>query len=588
VSFSRGVSPDELGDLLRTIGADAGRDGEPLGAQPAAELERWPHVRLFPLAYDQLRLADDPLFERGGEPGGATRAGRLWVGLAAAALATNADAGPSGADAHEVARAISTHQREQSYDKVIVGYLLQLGRELKHGQGADSAGLETQLSDLLRELKPETLARLLQVSGDTADRRELLANLTQSMPVSAVLELLQAAASASQQTISHSLIRILAKLSAHAEAGAPSIRSDADEAMRETVRQLLDGWTLTDPNPTSYTRMLEHLSRPVGMAGAPAEATESEAPRIVKISLEIGSYGEAVWRATDEMIENGMVSDLLALIEDGTVSPLIAEAFWFHLATPASVRRLLSNESKEPEAVDRIIAKMGLSAAEPMLDALEGADARAIRRRLLTRLGRLGPGIGPLVVDRLTNAPWFVQRNMLALLGSMPEWPPRFSPTPYATHPDARVRREALKMMLRSPELRDEAIVAGLADEDEQHVRMALAAAIERCPPPAVARLMILLNDRTRSAELRALGIRVLGGIRTDAIRNWLLERTLAQRRWFRRRRLSAKSPELLSALAVLARTWQGDPRAAEAIRLATASTDPEIRAAISHPAGSA
>lgn len=581
VRFSRGITQEELSDLLRTIGTGGGRNGEPLGAQAPADLERWPHVMLLPLAYDQLRLADDPLYERGGEAGTGTRAGRLWIGLAAAALATQDGGPPSDADAREVALAISKHRGEESYDKVIVGYLLQLGREIRHGDAGEVAGLQSQLSDLLRELKPETLARLLEASGDSAERRELLASLTQSMPVSAVLELLQAAATASQQTISHSLLRILAKLSAQAESGSMVIREDADQAMRDTVRQLLDGWTLTDPNPAAYTRMLEDLSRPSAVAGAPEDADASESSRIVKISLEIGSYGEAVWQATDQMVEDGMIGDLLALIEDRTVSPLIAEAFWFHLGTPDSVRRLLSNESKEPEAVDRIIGKMGLSAAEPMLDALEGAEARAIRRRLLTRLGRLGPAIGPMVVERLKNSPWFVQRNMLALLGSMVEWPPRFSPAPYAAHSDARVRREALKIMLRMPEFRDEAIVSGLADDDDQHVRMVLASAVERCPPAAVPRLMTLLNDRERDADLRSLGIRVLGRIRTDAIRDWLLGRTLAQRRWFRRHRLTPKSPELLSSLSVLARSWHSDPHAVEAIRLAASSADPEIRAAI-------
>ena len=109
---------------------------------------------------------------------------------------------------------------------------------------------------------------------------------------------------------------------------------------------------------------------------------------------------------------------------------------------------------------------------------------------------------------------------------------------------------------------------------------MALAAISESCPPSAVPRLMTLLNDRNREAEVRALGIRALAGLSTPSVRSWLLEHAITKGGWFRRRRLAARSPEMLAIVSVLASRWRDDPKAADVLRMAEASADPEIRAA--------
>ncbi|HSE67731.1 MAG TPA: hypothetical protein VLB12_12145, partial [Gemmatimonadales bacterium] len=150
----------------------------------------------------------------------------------------------------------------------------------------------------------------------------------------------------------------------------------------------------------------------------------------------------------------------------------------------------------------------------------------------------------------------------------------------YAANPDPRVRREALKLMLRVPNYRDEAIGATFADDDEQVIRLGLSAAVEGCPAPAVPRLMTLLRARAHDVELRALGIRVLGTVRTPATRDWLVDHALTKKKLFRGRRLMPKSPEVLAIIAALARGWREDKHVAEVLRLAQASGDAQIRAA--------
>jgi hypothetical protein len=136
--------------------------------------------------------------------------------------------------------------------------------------------------------------------------------------------------------------------------------------------------------------------------------------------------------------------------------------------------------------------------------------------------------------------------------------------------------------MLRIPGQRDEAILIGLGDDDDANLRLGLSAALDGCPTAAVQRLIVLLNDRRLSHEIRALCIRVLGTIRTPATRDWLLAHALTKGGWFRRRRLLPRSPELIAVIGALVRGFGSDPNAQLVLRLATESNDPAIRKAAS------
>jgi hypothetical protein len=574
-----GIEANELSEVLTILGPESLASARPLGLRPAEELNRYAHVKLVPMAFDQLAIADDsspPL-----QPGG--RGQELWLSLAAAAL-IGTGAGGDGdetLDPAVVAREINRRPENASYDRVIVTYLLELGRELKVAEGATAALLRNRVAVLLGELKPEVLNRLLESGADLPQRRQLLLDTAPVLPVRAVLDLLNAASASKQQTISHSLLRILGKLAQNVEADGP-VKLRAEGAIRDVVQQLVSGWTLEDPNPGGYTAVLDQLSRAAHGTERRDQDDPTEALRVVQLALELGFTGDAMWRAMDEMIERLQTTHLIELLDRppaGTLGPVV-EACWSHLATPHCVRRLLLHEQQDPQGIDRLLTRMGMAAAEPMLEALEVADARAVRRRLLTRLSALGHAIGPLIVPRLASAPWFVQRNMLALLGTFTELPAGFTPVAYADNADGRVRREAIKMMLRHPDLREDGIGRALADEDDQVLRMGLAAVSESCPPSAVSRLMTLLNDRERDPEVRALGIRALTGLRTASVRSWLLSHAVTKPGWFRRARLAARSPELLAILVVLVARWREDPAVAPVLRLAEASSDPDIRAA--------
>ena len=189
--------------------------------------------------------------------------------------------------------------------------------------------------------------------------------------------------------------------------------------------------------------------------------------------------------------------------------------------------------------------------------------------------------MGEVAVARLPTAPWYLQRNILVLIGRLGSWPQGFSPLSYAAHIDPRIRREGIKLLLESSGHVGEGILMGLRDDDDGIVVLALNAALESCPPEAIPDVEALAMDLRRPSEVRVPTLRILARSRTPEALKVLLAQARHRRSWFRRR-LAPKSPELLAALAGLANYWRDDPRAMEVLSHALQHSDPEIRAAAS------
>jgi len=582
VTFRRGVEAGEMASVLMTLAVDAERSGQPLGLGAPERLRAWTCVQLHPLTYERLELVDDgaAASERG------ARAAQLWVGLARAALTAHAgDDRATPTEPAVIARAIDEHPRTDAaaYDQVIVGYLLQIADELKTAGSADAVALRRRTSRLIRALKPETLQRLVEMGGDFVQRRQFVYDATDGMAVDAVLDIVQAAADSSHQTISHSLVRMLSKLAAHAEAGAAEVRPQADAALRDQVRRLLEGWTLADPNPGAYGAALQRMARAAPEGGAPADGAHSTEPdRIVAMALEVDAVNAHVLAAADRVVREGRLGHLLDALADVPEAQGAAPEVWARLATADVVRQLAMQEPVDFKTLERLVPRVGLPAAPPLLDALAAAEARGVRRGLLAQLVKMGAEIAPVVISRLEDPRWYVTRNMLALLEDLSPLPPGFSAAAYLRHQDARVRWQAVKVQVKLPAGRDDALALGLQDSDPRTLRLALglAVALQSCPEGAVPALAGRAIDRALPPDVRTLAVRALGYARAPAALAVLLRLTSAGRTLFGREKLPPKSAELLAALAGLASGWQRDPRALAVLRRAAVSRDPDIRAA--------
>jgi hypothetical protein len=589
ITFRRGVEQGEVADALRTLAIEAERTGQPLGLGDRDRLAAWPHVQLHPLTYERLELTDQD-----GPPAreGDARAAQLWVGLARAALATAPeDTRPMPTEPAVIAQAIDEHSKAEAtgYDQVIVGYLLQIAAELKTAGSAEAAALRRRTGRLIRTLKPETLRRLVGMGGDFAQRRQFVSDAADGMAVDAVLDILKAAAETSHETISHSLVRLLSKLAAHAEAGAAPVRPQADAALREQVQRLLAGWTLADPNPGAYGEALQRMARAAPAAAPRRDHHATEPDRLVAMALEVGTLGPRLHAAVDRVVGEGRLAQLLDALEGGVADTAAAATVRAQIATAAAVQQIVAREPIDFKLLERLVPLVGTAAAPPLLDALAAAESRGARRGLLAQLAKMGAEIGPLVVARLDDGRWYVTRNLLGLLEELGAPPAGFSAAPYMRHADARVRWQAVKLQLKLPAERDDALITGLRDQDPRTLRLALslAVALQAFPDAAVPLLVNRATDRTLAGDLRALAVRGLGCTRASAALETLLQITAGGRTLFGREKLAVKSPELLVALSALASGWSHDLRARARLAIAASSADSEIRHAAQPPAGS-
>lgn len=211
--------------------------------------------------------------------------------------------------------------------------------------------------------------------------------------------------------------------------------------------------------------------------------------------------------------------------------------------------------------VDQLAQALGPHAAEPLLDTLIASESRQVRRALIDRLVRMGAWVRPLLQARIADERWYVQRNMLYIAAELPGAPLAVDAT-LRQHADARVRREALRVLFRHTEERTRAICTALADEDPKMKRLALNAVVEGgTPEAAVPQLVSLISDDELDEELRIGAIRALGIQGGRVALDALLKLTVVRRRSIIAFvAQSTASAEVLAAVAALG-AFRADPR---------------------------
>jgi hypothetical protein len=577
VQLMRGATLEEVEDVLTALSEDPLKGDGPIGRR-LDKVGPWDHVRLRGMGFDKFALQkSDGSVPAATEGSAADR--DAWVALARLALSTGpGDEAPDDADPLVVAQAIGQKAGEVAYDRVVLGYLSKVAEEMSGRKSAGEDQLGQRLSRMIEAMDPDTLRRLLETGADLAGRRKFALNASQILAADAVMEVVQAAAQATNQTISHNLLRLLHKLAHHAQDGTVEVRVEADRALRNNVARLIGDWELADPNPTRYTAMLEGMVRSspddpgvIGESGCDPEI-------IVKMALELGCVGPAVYTAADVLLDRKELGRIAQLLETMPYTAA-SEGLWHHVATPDRLEAELQAIPMNHDAVAILVKRIGAGAADSLLDRLASAEDRSTRATILKQLTALGPSVGSMAVARLADAPWYVQRNILVLIGRLGQWPDQFTPMSYAGNPDARIRREAIKLLLESPGHTTDAILLGLRDTDDAIATMAATTALDSCPPAALPLLERITVDPERSPDLRAITLRILARTRAPEALRLLLALAMTRRLWLARG-LAPKSPLLLSALAALASHWGEDPSATEALSLARQHADPEIRAA--------
>jgi hypothetical protein len=320
---------------------------------------------------------------------------------------------------------------------------------------------------------------------------------------------------------------------------------------------------------------------------APGDGT-CEPERLVEMALEIGAAGPTLWRAVDRMIKGDGVARLVELLE-GAPHRDTADAVLHRLWNQGALRKLLAVERVDLVVVERFVKLVGSESAPVLLEAADQTNDAKARERLYELVAQFGAQAVSPTARRLAEASKdggraAAQRDLLVLLGRIlaPDapLPVEVDLRRFLRHTESQVRREAVKLLLRSPK-RDEALIAGLADADGRIVYLALTAAHERCTSEGLSLIRGRVERGELDAPLRALGIRAVATVRSPDTLRWLIGRAVTKSKVFGRVRLLPPTQETLAALTAIGSGWRNDPEAAQVIALAARSKVPEVRAAV-------
>jgi len=585
MSVTPGVQAAEFAEALRRLSADAERDGPiDLGSQAQAN---WPHLILHPLAFDGLTLRDDASSADSQQSDAPARRD-LWAELARAAVQVE-NVGDDTRDREKidpavVARSIEEHAVDERYDGAIVTFLIEIAHELTTASPEKVQELQQRVQSLISSLKSETLRRLLQAGTPVERRGQFMRDVAHGMAIDAVLDIVKAASDDDHQTISHGLLRMLSKMATHARQGSDLARPHADHAFREQVLRLLDDWDLDDPNPAPYGRTLHRVATAKTDGSDAGQSIDAAvALRVVQMSLETNTFPPLAEDALDDVIRTGQLSGVFELLSSTPPeSAAVSDAMLLRLTRPETLKTMLGQDRVDMAGLDALLPRLSAEAHGPLLDAIGSSPNRAVRRRLLDRLAQTQVDIAPLVIERLADERWFVQRNMLMLLERSGRIPEGFSPHRWTQHPDARVRLEAVRLQMAMPLERNIGIRASLHDVDSRVMRLGLAAIQQDRSADLVGRLIEIAGDTALEQEIRSLAVTAMGRDRDEAVLRVLLRLTDGGRSFFGRLRLPLKSAVLLASVRALSEVWPDDARAARVLAVAARSSDPEIRQAAS------
>lgn len=577
VRFVPGVSRDELDGFVAALAESLQRGGEPLGARRSGDAAAWPHLIVSPLAFEQLALLDESGAVAPGA-GGASRAAQLWGALAQAALADGLMGGGGEVyHPHELARSIERKIGTPQFDDHLSEFLLQAVGVSDGRVAASEPVLRTQVSQLVEALSEPALEQLLQMGGDRERRDAFLSGASETLGAHAVLDLVRVAAEQDGAPISSAVLRLMRKLAREASAPRAGARG-ADLALRRIARHLLRDWTLDDPNPEQYSRMLVEISGEGSSTTVDRRRDAAEAERVIEISLDVARISPSTEAALGRLVMRDGVAATLERLHALPESPCREELIG-RLLNESMLREQLRADRPDMALLTLAVDRMRVQAVAPILRAIDERD-EPDPAWTVTLLQRLGTEAFAFLREALPGSSIRVLRQLAVLFERLDSWPSGVDVLAFARHPDAAVRRETLRFLLRHDGTREAALLLALRDADVRTFHHAMHLALRGCSAEASRLLMRRYDDASLGAELRPRIVRAIASAGTPDALAWLLELVLVSRWWRAGKRLRKGSPEVIAAIGAVAQHFHGHEAADEVLQLAKRSRDDDIRRA--------
>ncbi len=605
LTFHSGVDLERLQQLLGWLAIESARDGD--GDAPAIDPPTISGIIIGRLAYDALMLGEA---DRAADASVAT----LWQALAQ--IATDGTGRQYGFGTSRSSDAIAaTGDEQQAFDVLLQeeAHVTDIAQSLQAlvsqpefarrtavalmnlaAQGAQAppelrAKIGERLHAVISRLGDSSFAPIIRGLGQRAEQREFMLQVVDVLPVLAVSNWLQVAARASEQELSHHLLRLMSKLSQHAVNKHEGL---TDTTFRNAAKELVDGWVLSDPNPEEHVRLLDSIAlvhegtvTSLGQLSTADDGGLTEAARVVQMALEIDVAGDDTVAAVTAVVDGGGLPSLLEWLSRAgdTVTARMLRA---QVMSPDAVRRVLETNPVDEAAARALLETLDLSMATTLLEALSAAESREARDLILERLRGFGEPLRATLMARLDGASWFFARNLLGLLrdlivaqqgnsdvGSMLR---------FLDHENPMVRVEAVRMLLALDAVRDAAIRRGLQDADERVVTAVLDFVDHYLHVPhegrrhslsigATGHLVKFVDAARHNVALRIIAIRAAAMSGAPSVRDWLLALVVTRSTFLRRPVLSKPSMLNATALNALQRHYADDPAVAHALRLGQA-----------------
>lgn len=549
IHITPGVALDEVAAMLAALVAEDA--AEAIGRAGL----RLPHIRVEPLVYEVLAFGDAGIDQELDEV--------FWSRLVEAAFGARLAEGAAIPTASQLAAAINERVTESVEGARRVFEALAAFASALAARGDRNVGsARRRFVDVLSSLSRPATTRVMGAAPTRVQRRRFMRETLEQVPPALLLQLLESVAEADGEPISPHLRWLLGKL-----AGTEGMqRATADGIFASEVMALVEQWD-----------------------GVEDEADAEQDPRLVpepvrtlQLGLEVHRATPGVTTAARRLSESGHLSQVLQLVDHPDGDPATTKAIAAAVLDVAVLQRLLHDPVPDWALIERVVVHVSTAAVGPLLDGLDRAEDRTARRRMLDLLVRVGPAAEPELLGRLKDAPWHLSRNILAVLSQLPKVEAIGEVVPLLGDAEPRVRMEALRVLLRDPATRANAVATALETNEISLVRTALAAMAGHCPPELVAPVLGVLSMDDEDARMQA--IRLVGDSNNPLVVPPLMALVRERGGLFRRWRLRPKGPVMLSALGVLARRWATHRPVLAVLQLAMRSSDADVRRTVGSP----
>jgi HEAT repeat protein len=366
-------------------------------------------------------------------------------------------------------------------------------------------GRAAALAGMHARLRADDAQRLVQELAMTVTRQALaqesLAMLSAALPAQAFTDLRLAigraaaegredasAADAAAPQIHPGQLATLRR--AFAEGDVDTFR-DSDTPVEE-LAALLE--LPEDRAVPSHSPAAERIATELSAPGGPAETTSALLELAERADLPAEALPRLLGRTEGgyrRLLSAGRIAEAIAVVErvwrragGGVPAADPYRGSLERMSDRASMDALAGSLPGLPDParaeIATLVAKLEAGTIPHLLDVLAGTDERDVRLRLLDLLPTLGPAIARDAETRLSDARWYVVRNMLLLLRKVGDGRSIPAVRRCVDHPDLRVRleaihnlfafdrrvpRELLRRALHDPDLRQAGAAMDLAGQ---------------------------------------------------------------------------------------------------------------------------